>query len=405
MKNKILTALLSLAIAVGLWLYVVTVVSPNSDKHFYNIPVVMQGETLLHERGLMITTTEQPTVSLHLEGNRTDLDKLNSSNITINVDVSRIYEAGTHQLTFTPTYPGDVPNNAISVLSKTPGTITVTVESRISKPIPVDVQYSGTLSDGFMADKENKQLDIEEVNIVGPKSVVDRIAMARINVNLEGHSESISDQFQYVLCDEKGEPVDAALVTTDVGAISLTLKILRVKEIALLVTVVDGGGVTGETGTVTVEPQTIRVSGSDALLESLESVELGTVNLGEISEDTTLTFPIKLPEGITNVTGVTEATVDVKIPELHTKTVVVRKFTVTNVPAGMSADVITRMLEVTVRGPEDAVDSVTADDIAVIVDCSDEQVGTATVKAQITVDVDGVGAVGIYNITATLKES
>ncbi len=405
MKNKILTALLSLAIAVGLWLYVVTVVSPNSDKHFYNIPVVMQGETLLHERGLMITTTEQPTVSLHLEGNRTDLDKLNSSNITINVDVSRIYEAGTHQLTFTPTYPGDVPNNAISVLSKTPGTITVTVESRISKPIPVDVQYSGTLSDGFMADKENKQLDIEEVNIVGPKSVIDRIAMARINVNLEGHSESISDQFQYVLCDEKGEPVDAALVTTDVEVISLTLKILRVKEITLVVTVVDGGGVTGETGTVTVEPQTIRVSGSDALLESLESVELGVVNLGEISEDTTLTFPIKLPEGITNVTGVTEATVDVKIPELYTKTVVVRKFTVTNVPAGMSADVITRMLEVTVRGPEDAVDSVTADDIAVIVDCSDEQVGTATVKAQITVDVDGVGAVGIYNITATLKES
>lgn len=404
MKNKILTGLLSLAIALGLWLYVVTVVSPNSDKHFYNIPVALQGEALLQDRGLMITDTGNETVSLHLEGNRTDLDKLNNSNITINVDVSRIYEAGTHDLSFTPTFPGDVPNNAISILSKTPGTITVTVESRISKPVPVDVQYEGTLTEGFMADKENKELDIENVNIIGPKSVVDRIAMARINVDLEGRSESISESFRYVLCDEKGEPVDAALITTDVESVNLTMKIHRVKEIALTVNVIEGGGVMWGDDTVVIEPSTIRVSGSDALLESLNSVELGTVNLGEITESTTLTFPIKLPEGITNETGVTEASVNVNIPQLYTKTVTVRDFTVINVPEGMSADVITRMLEVTVRGTENAVDSVTADDITVNVDCSDEQAGTATIKAQILVDVDGVGAVGIYNVTATLKE-
>ena len=32
MKNKALTALLSFGIALALWLYVVTFVSPNSDK-------------------------------------------------------------------------------------------------------------------------------------------------------------------------------------------------------------------------------------------------------------------------------------------------------------------------------------------------------------------------------------
>lgn len=404
MKNRILTGLLSVAIAFGLWLYVVTVVSPNSDKHFYNIPVALQGEALLQDRGLMITDTDNETVSLHLEGNRTDLDKLNSSNITINVDVSRIYEPGTHHLSFTPTFPGDVPNNAISILERKPGTIAVTVESRIGKPVPVDVQYAGTLAEGFMADKENKELDIENVNIIGPKSVVDRIAMARIDVDLEGRSESISGAFRYVLCDEKGEPVDAALITTDVESVNLTMKIHRVKEIALTVNVIEGGGVVWGDGTVVIEPSTIRVSGSDALLESLNSVELGTVNLGEITESTTLTFPIKLPEGITNETGVTEASVNVNIPDLYTKTVTVRDFSVINVPDGMSADVITRMLEITVRGTEDAVDSVTADDITVNVDCSDEQEGTATIKAQILVDVDGVGAVGIYNVTATLKE-
>ena len=71
MKNKVLGVLLSLVIAFGLWLYVVTVVSPGSDETYYNIPVTLQNENILKERGLMLTS-DYPTVSLRLEGNRTD---------------------------------------------------------------------------------------------------------------------------------------------------------------------------------------------------------------------------------------------------------------------------------------------------------------------------------------------
>jgi hypothetical protein len=83
MKSKILTGLLSIVVSFGLWLYVVTVVSPNFDQKYTDIPVVTQGEALLQDRGLMVTSNETPMVSLHLEGNRADLNKLNSSNITV----------------------------------------------------------------------------------------------------------------------------------------------------------------------------------------------------------------------------------------------------------------------------------------------------------------------------------
>ena len=88
MKNKLLTGLLSVGIALVLWLYVVTVVSPNSDNHYYNIPVNIQGEAVLQDRGLMITSGELPVISLHLEGNRTDLNKINSSNIFCKVSAN-----------------------------------------------------------------------------------------------------------------------------------------------------------------------------------------------------------------------------------------------------------------------------------------------------------------------------
>ena len=404
MKNKLLTGLLSLTIALGLWLYVVTVVSPNSDKQYTNIPVVVQGEAILEDRELMITEMEQKTVNLQLEGNRIDLDKLNSSNITLTVDVSKIDAAGVYNLSFTPSYPGDIPNNSMTVLKRDPGAITVHVEQRISKEVPVEIDYAGTLAEGYMADKENKVIDYESVNISGPKPVVDQITSARIGVDLEGKNETISGQFTYSLCDEKGEPVDAQLVTTDVEAITLTLKILQVKEIDLVVDVIDGGGATKDTSSITIEPQTIRVSGSDSVLEGLSSLNLGMIDLSTMLEDEKLTFPIKLPEGVTNETGVTEATVDVQFPELAVTTLTVDNFQTANIPAGLEAEVITKRLEIQIRGPKKVVEQVKEEDITIVVDFAQEQVGTATIKPQIVINAENVGAVGIYNVTATLKE-
>lgn len=405
MKSKLLTLLLSLGLSIALWFYVVTVVSPNSDKYFNNIPVTIQSEVVLQERGLMITSTEFPRVSLHLEGNRSDLNKLNNSNITVSADVSRIGEPGTHNLVLTPTFPGDVPNNAISVLSRTPSVITIDVEYRITKEVPVDIQYSGTLPENYMADKENNQLDFESITISGPKSVIDQIAMARIAVDVDGRTESFSEQFQYSLLDAKEKPVDAALVTTNADAVNLTMKIYRVKEIALSVKVNPGGGASQDTSKITIDPQTIRISGSTSLLEGLESLELGTINLAEIHTDTTLTFPIKLPEGVNNETGLQEATVKIEFPELGTKTLTVTQFEAVDVPAGLAVDFVTKQLEIQVRGPKNSVSQVEPSDIKVVVSFANEQAGTAKIKAEIVIAKEGVGAMDSYEITATLRET
>lgn len=404
MKNKVLTALLSVGIALVLWLYVVTVVSPNSDAKYPNVPVTVRGEVVLQERNLMITTEQIPSVSLHLEGNRTDLNKINSSNITIGVDVSGIGQAGTYNLSLTqPSFPADVPDSAITVLSKDPGSVTITVENRKTNSVPVEIQYVGTLPENYMVDKENRVLDVEQVTVVGPQSVVDQIAMARIEVNLQDRVESFSEQYFYTLCNEKGEPVDAEKIVTDVEMVNLSLKVVRVKEVALRVNLIEGGGATAVTSIVKIDPDVILVSGSDSLLENLEYLELGTVDLSEMAEATKLTFPIKLPDGITNETGVTEATVDIQFPQLTTKTVVITDIQAINVPAGMEAQLATKQLEVLLRGPKTAIDAVLPEHVTARVDFANEQPGTVSVKAQITTGNNAVGAVGTYNVTATLK--
>lgn len=406
MKNKVVAMLVSLLIAFGLWVYVITTVSPGSEETYYNVPVALQNESVLTERGLMITSLNDPSITLRLSGNRTDLTKLNSANITVVSDLSKIYQAGKHKLTYDISYPGDVPDNAITVLSHEPDTVTLVVEKRISKPVEVQIQYSGSVASGFICDKENIELDYEKITVTGPKSVVDRIERAQVKVELAGKRESINDVYTYVLCDADGEAVESDLLESDVDQLQVSLKIQRVKEVDLLLTVIDGGGATQQTSKITVTPEKIRISGSDNLLASIDSIVLGTVNLGELPEDTELTFPISLPEGITNETGVNEAKVSIRFPDLLTKTFTVTKMEAVNVPQNMEAELITQQLDISLRGPKALVSAIRASDIQLTIDFTDAQVGMSTVKPTIVLPdtYQDVGAVGTYSVSVTLRE-
>lgn len=406
MKNKILSILLSAVIAFGMWLFVITVEQPESEETYYDIPVVLQYEDVLTERGLMLVS-ERPAVTLKLASTRSNLNSLNESNINVIANLSNISAAGTYEINYTLSYPGSIPASAVTVLSSSVDMVSVKVEKRITKNVPVVPEYIGSVAEGLLADKENAILDYETIEVSGPESVMERITQAKIEVDLTDQAETFVGEYVYTLCDEAGEPVDSAWVTTNAEMVSLTLKIQRVKEITLKLNVVAGGGATEQTSSIDIQPKTIRISGSEALLEGLEELEIGTIDLGDMLADETLTFPIVLPEGVTNETGIAEATVEVKFPNLRTKTFNVTNIQVINVPEGFAVDMITQVLEVKVRGPVAMINAMSEEDITITVDFTDAQLGTATMKPTITISskYDDVGAVGSYSVSATVQEA
>lgn len=406
MKNKALSVLLSIVLAFGLWLYVITVVNPDSESPFYNIQVVMEGESALNERGLMITGISDTTVDMVLSGNRSDLIKLDSSNITLKADLSKIYDVGTTTVYYSINYPGDVANNAFTVESQSPKYITLTVERRLSAEIPVNIVTTGSVGEDFIVDKENAALDYSVINVTGPASVVERITQAVINVDLTGRTESVSESYRYTLCDAEGNPVDADLITVNVEEVRLDMKIQRYKEVPLSYILVEGGGATADTARIALSQETIGLAGSESVLAGLEEINLGTINLGEIAGDTNIVFTVNLPEGVTNLSEFTEVTAEVSFPNLIAREFTVETILCQNVPEGLSAQVITTKVTVTVRGSKSEMAKLTAENIRITVDFANAEVGTSTYKAVVTFD-DGfstVGAVGSYSVSATVQE-
>lgn len=406
-KNKIWNITLAVVIAFALWFYVISVVSPESEETFYDIPVSYQND-VLDERGLMIVS-ETPTVTLHLKGNRSDLNELNASNITILVNLAAIQAPGTQMVKYDVSYPANLPNNAFETLSQTPNLLQLKVENRIKRPIPIVLDYMDTtVPENCIADKENPVMDVAVVEVSGPESVVELIDRAVIQVDLTNQTDSVVGAFSYVLCDKDGEPVDAQMVTTNVEEVNLSIKIQRIKEVPIVLNLVDGGGATQDTTTVALSQTSVWVSGSENKLRELEFVELGTVNLAELKEETNeMVFDVVLPEGVTDLNGQTQVTATITFPELAKKKLSIPKsqFQASGVPAEAEVVWITETVEVEVRGPKDQIRTITEKDVTVTVDFAEETLGGVIKVPKISFGTAfaDVGAISVSSITANLQ--
>lgn len=404
-KKKLAYLLLSVVMALGLWLYVISVVNPESEATFENVPVVMKNQEQLTEKELMLIMEQEPTVTLKLVGNRIDLARLNKSNITVMADLSRIAVPGEYELTYDVSYPAEVGYGAIGLESKKPSTLKVNVERRIvDKPVEIQIVEKGNVDADCIV--QDQLLTPKEVLISGPKSVVDKIAVARIDVDMEGRDNTFTDEYRYTLCDEAGNPVDAKLVETNIAAVELTTVVQRIKEIPLRLVVEDGGGATWETSNIKVEPESIKVVGSEEDLADLDSLLLGTIDLADYEADTTEEFTINLPAGVKDLGGNEKATVTIQFPDLKIVELTVTELTAINVPDGMKADILSQSVTVKIRGPVGKMDSITAEDVKIVVDLTGKS-GNINADAQVVItneEYASAGAVGTYSVTVSLTQ-
>jgi hypothetical protein len=407
MKNKLVSIALSLLIAFGLWMYVITEVSPNSEQPYLDIPVKMEGETLLRERNLIITDISSTNVDLTLSGNRTDLNELNSSNITLKADMTKIYDPGVHKIGYDIILPGHVASNAFTRVSQYPDFITVTVERLIrNKEIPVNIVYQGKAAEGYVVRRADAVLDNTHILVTGPESVVDQITQAVITVDLEGQTESISQNYRFTLCNKDGEGVNSELITVNIEEVHMDLTIHRKKQVDLTVTVVPGGGATEEDVELTLSIDSIQLSGSDIALQQVgDTINLGTINLADYETSTEIVFTIPVYEGVTNDSGETEVKVKLAFRGLMTREIVITEFLITGVPEGYEGKVITEKLTIKVRGRSELVSKLTAQDISARVDFTGEEPGDATVRVNITFSgkYKALGVLGKPTVTTSLQ--
>lgn len=382
MKNKLLPLLLSLTISFGLWLYVVTVISPESEQVFYDIPVELVGNDYLNSKDLIIvSSTANLRVDLTLSGNRSDLNKLGSSNITVIADLSKITKPGEHRLDCSVSFQ----SGTAEVLAQNPEKITVVVAEKLTKTVPVRVSYIGAVPEGYEEDRENVSMDHTTVTISGPKETIDKIAYAGITVDLTDERTTFVYDYPMVLCGYDTRPVaDVSFVTANVSEIRTVVQVNKVKKVPVKFEL-DFTNSGLQENMVTVYPgiDTVTLVGSSDALEKVNDVITFTITLSNYSGACTEIFVPTLPDG---VKCVEEIQAHIQIPDMVSRWLTVRRFELQNVPQGMTVQVA-NYPSVEIWGPKDVLEKLTADEVMGIIDCTN--VSTSPIYVPVTYIVPG----------------
>lgn len=394
-----LYVVLSVALAVCLWVYVSYINSSDNTYTFRNVPVEFTGLDTLEGRGLMISDGAKQTITLNVRTSWSTALRLSSEAISVTVDVSSIESAGTYTTGYRINYPTGVSGNSVSITGSTAQNVTYTVARRTERSVEVQGVFRGEVAEGYQ--REEFSFSPSTILIAGEESAVNQVDHALVTVTRdEPLSETFSGEMPFQLIGLDGTVLDLEELNleTDVNTVQVTLPVVQLKEVELTVDLLPGGGATADNAVVTINPSTITVSGSEADLAGLSSISLGEIELGNIFSQDTFTFDIQLASGLENVSGETQATVTVEITGLTTRTLEVDNIQWINAPEGCTVELVSQVRQIQIRGSEEAVNAVIASQISIVADLTDATIGTQNVPARVSLNgASDVGVVGDEN--------
>lgn len=400
MKNKFVNALLSLVIAFGIWMYVVSVVAPESERTYMDVPVRIHGSNILESRGLMLISDQDLTVDLELSGTRADLNELSSANITVIADLSGITGPGEHQVSYSVSYPGSI-SSTITILSPTTHTVTVQVVEWEQKTVPIEVEYVGKLPDSYEEDAANVALSKDMVTISGKKDVVDQITKAVVTVDLTGQTDNIDQMYTLSFRDQDNDAVRLEHVTADVERVTVVLKINMVKTLDIKLNINPGDLLEGE---YSCDPnlKSITVSGPAEVVSAMDAFVLD-LDLTDMQMSAQRTIPLIPPAGVSIVDDVSEIVVDATVSPktVRQMDVPVSICELINIPEGMKIGSFSSTDRVILlHGRKARLDKVQLENIEMIVDLSNAELG----ENRITITVRIIGIDGIQVQAGTVLE-
>lgn len=418
-NRKWLSILIALVVSLGLWVYVVTVENPEGTQTIHNIPVVFSGADILREDYDLIITDDNVAsgVSVTFYGRWADLNKLveNKSSLSVTIDVTRnVRSARNYSFSYdisNVTLPSGISGSSFDVTAISPDSIDITVEELVQTPVEVKVLQEIETADGYLAGVP--ELDYEQINIEGPKDIVSQVSYALVTLKRENVDKTITEFLDYTLMSVDGEPVESNEITAEVTQIGITVPVTMYKDVPLTVSFIETDSATGDDVAYEIDPPSIRLSGDKSVLDAIDNIKLPNIDLYSLMKtEDTVSRTINIPDGCTNISGVSEANVKIRFPNKSIITLQIpsSNFTYPNKPDGVLVETQTTLLLVYIRANTSDIDQITAENVRVVADLSTitvpEDATSITIPVKVYVDgFDGAGVIGTQTYSITVDVS
>ena len=293
--------LLSVAIAATMWFMVINITQPV-DTRSYSRPVSFENAEALTQRGLTVGNKEDlenTKVLVKVKAQRTALDRLNQNPewIQANVDLSELtynVNGDIVALPVTVSMQGGV--TGYGIVSKTPGTMEIEVETLMTKTFPVEVMLNGELKETLYLSKP--KLSAENVLVTGPRSAVESVRSVKANVNAEDLQDTAQVRTALTAYDKDGRAVKE--VSINIREVKVSYSLQEPKQVPIQIEVTGTPAEGYQIGKVTCVPAYAEVIGAEENLEKFAMIKPKAIDVSGLTSSVShmLTLADYLPAGL-----------------------------------------------------------------------------------------------------------
>jgi YbbR domain-containing protein len=285
----------------------------------------------------------------------------------------------------------------------TPPSVTVRLEEKLRKEIPVAVTVVGAPAEGYEAG--DPVVEPNRVNVTVSDSTAQEIATVVGEISVKGAKETVKDQVKLVALNAAGDPVDVAISPPVVDVeVPITSPFKTVPlQIKLNGTPPPGYAV----GAFEQSAAEVTVYGSRGFLNTLEFYDGLSVDLGNLTETKSFEFEIPKKEGVDAVNPAT-VTATVTIVPAVTTTLQGIPLTVNGKSEMYDYRIISptdQTFNVTVEAAPDIIANLTAKDVRAIVNVSNMPPGAHELPVEYNLPSFVKTAAGNINYVTVLIEA
>jgi YbbR domain-containing protein len=279
----------------------------------------------------------------------------------------------------------------VEVISYSPRSVTLEIESLMTRTMDIRVIYQGSLPIGFQA--EDPVLTPTTVTVSGAESIVKSITEVRAVVKLTDVKTSIHQTLSLVAVNANGQVVSDVSITPDKVDYSQQV-VERGGYRNLVVKVVTAGALPAgyQLTSLSVFPPTVTVFSSDtALVDALPGyIETVPIDLTGKSSDFEQRVALDLPFGIQAIES-EQVSVSVGIAPVESSISLEDvQIEPTGLATGKTAIIQPEKVNVVITGPLIVLQALKASDLRVLVDLTGMQTGKYTVEPVVALNIPGL---------------
>ncbi len=367
-------AVVALALASGLWVFVQNEQNPDrTDIPNFTVPV-----EIVNTPPGMIVVSEAPRVQVRVRAPSEFWPLLRPASFHAIADGSTA-RPGVNEFTVSV----EVLESRVRSVDSIPPRVNAVLEDVVERVVPVRVNINGNVPFGYAY--STPRLSQESVTVTGPSSGVLRVEAVVVDVRLDGLTVGLDATYAPRAVDARGLEVRDVRITPPTVNVEVPVaQQVGYKEVGVRPQVRGRVAPGYYLQPVEVEPATVTVVGSPAVLGNVDFVDTEPIDVGGISSSVVRRVQVVPSTGLTLLQP-QPVNVTLRVTPLTVAQTVRLYPTLLNLGPNLNLSSSLPQLDVTLVGPAPTLQSLTPTDFRVVLDLAGLREGRHELEPRVTI--------------------